>query len=165
MIANGSRIKGWWRALQFITAIKAGIIIVWPDGYMYDIFRPQFLWYIVYTSFLQFLQFHYQHSCLYRLRALGERYDMDITIHGFHSWMWKGLGFLLPFLYLGYLFQFYNAYTLYQLSKHSDCSEWQVYASCIIFAVLFLGNTVTTSLVIQQKFREKMINHIHSKCS
>ena len=26
-----------------------------------------------------------------RLRSLGERNDMDITIDGFHSWMWKGL--------------------------------------------------------------------------
>ena len=28
--------------------------------------------------------------------------------------MWKGLSFLLPFLYLGYLMQLYNAWTLYQ---------------------------------------------------
>ena len=26
----------------------------------------------------------------YCLRSLGERDDMDITIDGFHSWMWKG---------------------------------------------------------------------------
>ncbi len=49
-------------------------------------------------------------------RSLGERGDMDITIDGFHSWMWKGLGFLLPFLYMGYFFELYNAYTLYHLS-------------------------------------------------
>ncbi|XP_015787753.1 transmembrane protein 120A [Tetranychus urticae] len=160
LIVNGSRIKGWWRALQFITGIKAGIIIVWPDGLMYDLFRRQFLYYIVYTSFLQFLQFYYQHNCLYRLRALGERYEMDITIQGFHSWMWRGLGFLIPFLYLGYAFQFYNAYTLYNLSKHPQCSEWQVAVSSFIFSVIFLGNTITTSLVVQQKFKEKMIKGI-----
>lgn len=50
---------------------------------------------------------------------------MDITIEGFHSWMWKGLSFLLPFLYIGYGFQFYNAFTLYFLSKHPDAT-WQV---------------------------------------
>ena len=32
----------------------------------------------------------FQKGCLYRLRSLGERQDMDITIDGFHSWMWKG---------------------------------------------------------------------------
>ena len=44
----------------------------------------------MYLGFLQYLQFTYQKGCLYRLRSLGERNDMDITIDGFHSWMWKG---------------------------------------------------------------------------
>ena len=57
-------------------------MIVWPDGLMYDEFRMQYLGYILYTSFLQFLQFYYQQGVLYRLRALGERYDMDVTIQG-----------------------------------------------------------------------------------
>ena len=77
---------------------------------------------------MQYLQFMYQRGCLYRLKALGERRDMDITIEGFHSWMWKGLTFLLPFLYVGYVFEFYNAYTLYELSLHPEAT-WQVGAS------------------------------------
>ena len=36
LIANGSRIHGWWRALQFITTIQAGIIILWPDSASYN---------------------------------------------------------------------------------------------------------------------------------
>ncbi|PRD31284.1 UNVERIFIED_CONTAM: transmembrane protein [Trichonephila clavipes] len=60
--------------------IQAGVIIVWPDGLMYDLFRKQFTLYTCYTSILQFLQFNYQQGCLYRLRALGERHKMDITI-------------------------------------------------------------------------------------
>lgn len=126
-----------------------------PDGLMYNLFRLQFFSYICYISILQFLQFYYQHGCLYRLRALGERYDMDITIQGFHSWMWKGLGFLLPFLYIGYIFQMYNAITLYKLSHHPKCLEWQVPVNFVLFAMLFLGNTITTSMVIQQKLRGK----------
>ena len=72
----------------------------------------------VYVAFLQYLQYVYQKGCLYRLRSLGERKEMDITIDGFHSWMWKGLSFLLPFLYIGYLMQLYNGYTLYQEQSH-----------------------------------------------
>ena len=34
----------------------------------------------------EFLKLYVEHS---RLRSLGERKDMDITIDGFHSWMWK----------------------------------------------------------------------------
>ena len=118
---------------------------------MYNQFRVQFLTYIFYSSFLQFLQYYYQYGCLYRLRALGERYDMDITIQGFHSWMWRGLGFLLPFLYVGYFFQFYNAYTLYHMSYEPNCVEWQVPVVAALYFTIFLGNTLTTSLVIQQK--------------
>lgn len=62
---------------------------------------------------------------LNNLQALGERHNMDITIEGFHSWMWRGLSFLLPFLFIGYVFQFYNAYVLYHLSYHPEAT-WQV---------------------------------------
>ena len=48
------------------------------------------MWFNVYLGFLQYLQFHYQRGVLYRLRSLGKRKEMDITIDGFHSWMWKG---------------------------------------------------------------------------
>ncbi|GIY40162.1 ion channel TACAN [Caerostris extrusa] len=156
LVVNGSRIKGWWRINHFITTIQAGVIIVWPDGLMYDLFRRQFTLYTCYTSILQFLQFKYQQGCLYRLRALGERHKMDITIEGFHSWMWRGLSFLLPFLYFGYVFQLYNAYTLYNLSNDEKCVEWQVCCSAIIFFVLAVGNTFTTSCVLHQKLTEKI---------
>jgi len=79
----------------------------------------------VFPGVVQSFQFVYQQGVLYRLKALGERHNMDITIEGFHSWMWRGLSFLLPFLYLGYIFQLYNAYTLYKLCYHPDAT-WQV---------------------------------------
>lgn len=95
-------------------------------------------------GFVQFLQYYYQSGCLYRLRALGERHTMDLTVgesgvaaplwnpdggagraksfpldlglsdgvvsvlvvvpaEGFQSWMWRGLTFLLPFLFFGHV--------------------------------------------------------------
>ena len=134
LIVNGSRIKGWWRTHHFISCVVGGVLLVWPDGPAYAEFRDQHTLFNVYVAFLQYLQYVYQKGCLYRLRSLGERNEMDITIDGeerefdlnrlpmvavllcsgFHSWMWKGLSFLLPFLYIGYLMQLYNAYTLYQ---------------------------------------------------
>ena len=75
---------------------------------------------------------------------------MDITIEGFHSWMWKGLTFLLPFLIGGYVYQAFNSYTLYNLSKHPD-APWQVSVLSILFLVLFIGNTWTTIMIIPQK--------------
>ena len=70
--------------------------------------------------------------------------------------MWRGLTFLIPLLYMGYIFEFFNAITLYNLSKHESCDEWQVVVSALIFFILACGNTYTTSLVVYQKFREKL---------
>ena len=55
-------------------------------------FRNQLMWFNIYLAFLSYLQFTYQRGCLYRLKSLGLRNnEMDITIDGFHSWMWKGI--------------------------------------------------------------------------
>ncbi|GLH12020.1 Transmembrane protein 120 homolog [Gryllus bimaculatus] len=150
---NGSRIKGWWRLHHFISTVVAAILLIWPNNGAWYEFRTQFMWFNVYISVVQYLQFRYQQGVLYRLKALGERHTMDITIEGFHSWMWRGLSFLLPFLFLGYLFQLYNAYVLYHLSYHPEAT-WQVPALSFSFFVLFLGNTVTTVMVVPQKFQQ-----------
>ncbi|XP_055689370.1 transmembrane protein 120 homolog [Lutzomyia longipalpis] len=151
---NGSRIKGWWRAHHFISTVSAGVLLVWPQGEPWQLFRSQFMYFNAYISMVQYLQFRYQKGVLYRLKALGERHNMDITIEGFHTWMWKGIGFLLPFLFIGYLFQAYNAWVLYKLSEHPDAT-WQIPMMSFLFLVLFIGNTTTTMLVIPQKMRER----------
>lgn len=154
---NGSKIKGWWRLHHFISTAASAFLVVYPVSESWRIFRPQFMVFNVYISIVQYLQFRYQQGVLYRLKALGERHNMDITIEGFHSWMWRGLGFLLPFLFAGYFFQLYNAYTLLTLAyKHPD-SPWQVTVLGILFFVLFLGNTITTLSVIPQKIKENRI--------
>ena len=102
----------------------------------------------------------YQRGSLYRLKALGQRHNMDITVEGFTSWMWRGLGFIMPFLFLGYLFELYNAYSLYVLSFSED-AEWHVMTLSILFLIIFLGNTITTILVIPQKFKEKVSKILH----
>ncbi|CAK9300876.1 unnamed protein product [Gordionus sp. m RMFG-2023] len=153
---NGSRIKGWWISHHYISAFLCGVILTWPDGFIYQSFRRQFMSFALFISFLQILQYQYQKGCLYRLKALGERQNlMDITVEGFQSWMWKGLSFLLPFLFAGYFFQAYNSYTLYNLSKLPECHEWQVPVISFVFLVLFWGNFLTTSAVIYQKFMQK----------
>ena len=99
------------------------------------------------------MQFRYQRGVLYRLKALGERHNMDITIEGFHSWMWRGLSFLLPFLFIGYFFQLYNAYVLASLVYHPEAT-WHVPVLSIMFLILFLGNIITTVMVIPQKLEK-----------
>lgn len=38
--------------------------------------------FVLHLDFVQFLQYYYQSGCLYRLRALGERHNMDLTVGG-----------------------------------------------------------------------------------
>ncbi|XP_048840745.1 transmembrane protein 120B-like [Brienomyrus brachyistius] len=154
LISNGSRIKGWWVSHHYVSTFLSGVMLTWPDGMMYQMFRNQFLGFSIYQSFVQFLQYYYQRGCLYRLRALGERDHLDLTVEGFQSWMWGGLTFLLPFLFFCHFWQLYNAVTLFGLSRHEDCREWQVVTLAPAFLVLFLGNFLTTLKVLHQKFQK-----------
>ncbi|XP_036165590.1 ion channel TACAN isoform X2 [Myotis myotis] len=129
LINNGSRIKGWWVFHHYVSTFLSGVMLTWPDGLMYQKFRNQFLSFSMYQSFVQFLQYYYQSGCLYRLRALGERHTMDLTVEGFQSWMWRGLTFLLPFLFFGHFWQLFNALTLFSLARDPECKEWQKFHS------------------------------------
>uniref|UniRef100_A0A8B9RYC7 Transmembrane protein 120B n=1 Tax=Accipiter nisus TaxID=211598 RepID=A0A8B9RYC7_9AVES len=136
LISNGSRIKGWWVSHHYVSTFLSGVMLTWPDGLMYQMFRSQFLAFSIFQSCVQFLQYYYQRGCLYRLRALGERNHLDLTVEGFQSWMWRGLTFLLPFLFFGHVFVL--AFT---------------------FLLLFLGNFLTTLKVVHtklQKNKDKM---------
>lgn len=150
--ANGSRIKGWWRLHHVISTVVSAILLIWPDNEVWWQFRKQFVWYNIYTCFITYLQFKYQRSVLYKLKALGVRHNMDITVEGFPSWMWRELAFLLPFLFVGYIFQLVNSIVLYQLSYHPQAS-WQVYITSLTFMVLFIGNFATTMMVVTNKIK------------
>lgn len=153
LIVNGSRIKGWWLTHHFISTVCAGISLIWPEGETYQQFRAQYILFTVYLSFVYVLQYYYQSGCLYRLRCLGQGHTMDITVEGFMTWMWKGLAFMLPFLFFGYFFQLYNAYTLLVLAVDSKFKEWHVLALGLIHLLLFTGNILTSLKVIRQKLK------------
>ncbi|XP_007563055.1 PREDICTED: transmembrane protein 120A-like [Poecilia mexicana] len=152
LISNGSRIKGWWVFHHYVSAFLSGVMLTWPDGALYQMFRNQFLSYNLYQSFVQSLQYYYQSGCLYRLRALGERHNMDLTVEGFQSWMWRGLTFLLPFLFFGQFWQLYNSMTLFEMFQLPECKEWQVLMCGCSYLVLFIGNLFTTLGVVYQKY-------------
>ncbi|XP_036071176.1 ion channel TACAN isoform X2 [Oryzias melastigma] len=152
LISNGSRIKGWWVFHHYVSTFLSGVMLTWPEGTLYQMFRNQFLSYNLYQSFVQFLQYYYQSGCLYRLRALGERHNMDLTVEGFQSWMWRGLTFLLPFLFFGHFWQLYNSMTLFKMFQLPECKEWQVLMCGCSYMVLFMGNFFTTLGVVYQKY-------------
>ncbi|XP_058490063.1 ion channel TACAN-like [Solea solea] len=155
LTSNGSRIKGWWVFHHYVSAYLSGVMLTWPDGNLYKIFRNQFLAYSLYQSFVQCLQCYYQSGCLYRLRTLGERHNMDLTVEGFQSWMWKGLTFLLPFLFFGHFWQLFNGLSLFRMAQLPDCKEWQVLMCGLCFLILFMGNFFTTLAVFRQKLKSR----------
>ncbi|KAK5904547.1 hypothetical protein CesoFtcFv8_006098 [Champsocephalus esox] len=155
LITNGSRIKGWWVFHHYISAFFSGVMLTWPEGDLYKTFRNQFLAYSLYQSFVQCLQCYYQSGCLYRLRALGERHNMDLTVEGFQSWMWKGLTFLLPFLFFGHFWQLFNSLSLFRMARLPDCKEWQVKVCGLCFLILFMGNFFTTVAVVRHKVKSR----------
>uniref|UniRef100_A0AAX7V4L7 Transmembrane protein 120A n=1 Tax=Astatotilapia calliptera TaxID=8154 RepID=A0AAX7V4L7_ASTCA len=155
LITNGSRIKGWWVFHHYISAVLSSVMLTWPEGNLYHMFRNQFLAYSLYQSFVQCLQCYYQSGCLYRLRALGERHNMDLTVEGFQSWMWKGLTFLLPFLFFGHFWQLFNGLSLFRMAQLPECKEWQVSVCGLCFLILFAGNFFTTVAVVRQKLKTR----------
>ncbi|XP_051972001.1 ion channel TACAN isoform X2 [Xyrauchen texanus] len=155
LINNGTKIKGWWVFQHYVSTFLSGVMLTWPDGELYQLFRNQFLSYSMYINFVQFLQYYYQSGCLYRLRALGERHNMDLTVEGFQSWMWRGLTFLLPFLFLGHFLQLYNGITLFQMVQLPEWKEWQVLMCGSTFLVLFIGNFFTTLGVVYHKYMDQ----------
>lgn len=54
-------------------------------GFEILIFVFQIFLYIIlhFSAFVQLLQYYYQKGCLYRLKCLGQRHDMDITVGKF----------------------------------------------------------------------------------
>uniref|UniRef100_A0A183ECW6 Transmembrane protein 120B n=1 Tax=Gongylonema pulchrum TaxID=637853 RepID=A0A183ECW6_9BILA len=152
---NGSRIKGWWMMHHYVSSVLAGITVTWGGGECYQNIRKQFVIFYFYLSVVQLLQCRYQTGCLRRLRALGQRHSMDISVEGFSSWMFRGLTFLIPFLVLTYIFQFFNAYKLYYLSQLPVCSgQWQVPALAFGFLLVACCNVFTLLAVLINKWRQ-----------
>lgn len=156
LIVNGSRIKGWWRVHHLLSITSSGLFLIWPNNEPWALFRKQFICYTIYSGFIQYLQFKYQKGTIYRLKALGQMQNMDITLEGFQFWMWKGLAFLLPFLFIGYIFQLTNFVVLFQLSYHPQAT-WEISAIAGIFLIFFFGNTYTTIMVIPNKTKRKLM--------
>nr|CAH8841446.1 unnamed protein product [Trichobilharzia regenti] len=151
LIANGSRIKGWWNISHFMSTVNSGIMLIWPRSHSYDEYRDQFMLFALYLNLVHFIQYQYQISCLYKLRTLGCRHPMDITVDGFMSWMFRRITFILPFLFGVYGFELYMSYNLYIISQQDYCHEWQVLVVSMLYFVLAMGSIVTVLQVIRQK--------------
>ncbi|XP_043996979.1 ion channel TACAN-like [Gambusia affinis] len=156
LISNGSRIRDWWVFHHFVSIFLSGVMLTWPDGDLYQMFRDQYLSYNLYQSFVQFVQYCYQSGCLYQHKVPGETHNMDLTVEGFQPWMWRLLIFLPPVLFLCNFWELYNSITLFKMSQLPEHQVWQVLMSGCSYLVLFFGNLFNTLGVIYQ-------NHVNNK--
>lgn len=113
------------------------------------------LHFTIYTAAIQTLQYRYQMQRLYTLRALSKVDAMQTTtdtaqVHVGPGADAAGLTRLLPFLLGANAWQLYMAW----LHWHHRQGEWQPPVIAILFAILGIGNAMTTLAVLLQKRKE-----------
>ncbi|VDO92131.1 unnamed protein product [Heligmosomoides polygyrus] len=159
LIINGSKLGSWWVAHHYLACVIGGVALTWPDDAAYQAFHSQFLLFAGYICLVQQLQYQYQSGCLRRLHSLGHGDSMDVTLEGFATWMFQGLTFLLPFLIVMYVLEFFNSYTLYSIWRTQEC-VWQVPVLAFLFLLVGVGNTAMLSQIVFKKMKESSTSRV-----
>ncbi|KAF0989582.1 hypothetical protein HZS_6251 [Henneguya salminicola] len=145
------RIMLWWRLHHYISIFGSGIVMIWPNGYSYQQYRPYYYFYSALQALAHIVQFAYQKRILYRLRTLGVTNSMALTIDGFRSFMWNGFTFLIVILSFLYIFQLFNAYILLRIALSPLCDQNYPLMLSILFFIVFMGNLISVISVIYKK--------------
>ncbi|KAF1744761.1 hypothetical protein MXB_5465 [Myxobolus squamalis] len=157
LVANGSRIMLWWRLHHYISILGSGIVMIWPNSFSYQSYRPHYYTYSAIQALAHIVQYSYQKRILYRLRTLGVTSSMALTVDGFSSFMWNGFAFLIIILSILYIFQIYNAYILYRISRSVLCHEIHPLMLSVIFITVFAGNLISVVAVIYLKVKQFLL--------
>lgn len=148
---NGSRIRAWWFIHHYLSILLTGTVLIWPFSESLNAYRFPFLYYNLYLSAVQYLQYRYQMNRLYTLRALSKIGPMDITTDSAQVHVRNNLTFLLPFLLIAHLLQYYHAYLLWLIWSNPGTLEWQPIVIAILYCLLATGNLTVTLYTYFQK--------------
>ena len=122
---------------------------------MQQYFYPQMMVFSICQGSVQVLMNRYQIGRLYNLVARGEASRMDVTAEIIDHRFVPSMTFLLPFLFMVYLFQFYNGYTLfsfyYRARVMCGLLSWRSLVVGGLFCALSLGNFWTTMGTVVRK--------------
>lgn len=151
MVANGSHIRAWWRAHHYLCVVIAGVLLIWPAGPAYTGMRPHLLRFAIYLSGVQVMQYRYQMRRLYTLRALARVGPMETTTESASVHIKNDLAFLLPFLLLGHVWQFYLARQFWLWTG----SGWHVTALSVLLLLIGAGNLSTALYTVYVKYRSR----------
>lgn len=100
---NGSTMPRWWIWHHYACVVLAGLLLLWPASRSYYVLRDQLLLFMVYIAAVQILQYRYQMSRLYTLRALSRVSPLQMTTDTASVHISRQLIFLLPLLLLGHV--------------------------------------------------------------
>jgi hypothetical protein len=151
LLVNGSKIRSWWLIHHYLSILLTGTVLIWPYSSSLLEYRLPFLYYNLYLSAVQYLQYRYQMKRLYTLRALSKIGPMDITTDSAQVHVRNNLTFLLPFLLIAHLLQYYHAYLLWQIWNNTAAKEWQPIAIAMLYCLLATGNLTVTLYTYFQK--------------
>lgn len=105
----------------------------------------------LYNAVLQIFQTRYQIARLYTLRSLGMAGEMDVSNSDSTQIHWsETMKLLLPLIVFGQFLQLWQGISLLRIYA-SSAHELQILMLGLLFLVLFVGNLMTTSLVVFEK--------------
>ena len=145
---NGSNIRGWWFAHHMLSMILCAVMIIWDkrleDGYP-QVRTALFLFYL-YIGSVQVLQYRYQMNRLYALRSLSRVDPMETTNELSQNLIHHNLLYLLPFLLIAYVAEFYLAHLIWS-NRNGPASI----TISLLYFTLATGNTLTTCYTYYRK--------------
>lgn len=103
LVINGSNIRPWWIVHHYLSILAAGTLLIWPSGPNYWAIRNVIIYFSIYLSGVQFLQYRQQVNRLYTLRALSRVDQMETTTDAENLHLSSSLVILLPFLFFGHV--------------------------------------------------------------
>lgn len=77
---NGSKMMDWWIYHHYLSMLMAVVFLTWPDAPVYNMYKLQYVIYILFQGFVQLFQNNYQRARHYTSRALGHAGSMDVPM-------------------------------------------------------------------------------------
>eukprot|EP00126_Sphaerothecum_destruens_P003552 Sdes_comp17304_c0_seq1m6509 len=135
--ANGSAILTWWFIAHYLLLGINCVLLISQNDEFFSRFYFIFILYSIYSAVVALLQYKYQIARMYTLRALGKTDSMEITSDTLPAK--TSVGWLLPFLFFGQIFQLYCGFFLFPFSSLQS-SDWHTPSLSYMFILLGAGN-------------------------
>eukprot|EP00040_Diaphanoeca_grandis_P020744 m.110316 g.110316 ORF g.110316 m.110316 type:complete len:347 (-) comp28028_c0_seq1:78-1118(-) len=162
LVVNGSQIRTWWIAHQYLSIAQSIVHFSWPKSESYELFRFQFFVFSLYIGVVQLIQHWYQTKTLYTKIALGHGKEQMAHSRGLPDK--STFAIVVVALAIAYVFQFANGVILTMMYARGHV-EWQVPLLALNFLILGTGNTMTTMSVVYAKlmlFKQKHLPNFDS---